>query len=667
MMGKETIPLGLAKEIPLNLLRLSEKNVRGVQAAEGIEALAADIALRGLLQSLCVRELRGEDGDGPAFEVVAGGRRFRALKYLAKKKKLAKSVTVPCVIVDTGEPLANSLAENVIRESLHPLDQFRAFQGLYEEAGQSIEEIAAAFGVTPAVVRQRLKLAAASPKLLALYASGELSLDQLIAFCVTDDRQRQETVYATLASSYDRSAYAIRRMLTMGSVRASDRRARFVGPDDYLAAGGVIARDLFEEDEGGFLENSDLLHRLVDEKLKREAGRIEAEGWGWVEAAPELAYGHSFGFGRIAGQRPVLTPEEEASYQALQNEYEGLIEDKERENELDEEVSARIDGLLEQLGAYENRHLVYNSGEMAKAGVFVSIAHDGALKIERGFVRPEHREQKLEEDGGPIRMAAARSRPAPNADAPKDLNKLPDRLLTGLLAYRTLALKAALADNPDAAQLVLLHTLAASLLYHDGFRYPLLDISACLAPVGSLAPALGESASANRLTQLRDGWAAKLPERSGDLWEALQNLEPSGRDELLAYLVSMTMRPVLPEPGSEALSAIAGLAKILSLDLTKEWQATASGYFEHVTRAQIIRAVEEAAGKEAAARIAHLKKTEMARAAEELVHKTGWLPWPLRAQGAGNEDTQDGTPVGPDVGPSCEDGSGEPLVLDRAA
>jgi ParB family chromosome partitioning protein len=90
MMGKEMIPLGLAMEIPLNLLRLSEKNVRSVQAAEGIEALAADIARRGLLQSLCVREVKGKDGEASIFEIVAGGRRFRALKYLAKKRKLAK-------------------------------------------------------------------------------------------------------------------------------------------------------------------------------------------------------------------------------------------------------------------------------------------------------------------------------------------------------------------------------------------------------------------------------------------------------------------------------------------------------------------------------------------------------------------------------------------------
>ncbi|MFX6214044.1 DNA-binding protein, partial [Acinetobacter baumannii] len=74
----------------------------------------------------------------------------------------------------------DSLAENSQREPLHPLDQFLAFQTLREQ-GQGDEAIAARFFVTPAVVRQRLKLAAVSEKLLALYAEDELTLDQLMA------------------------------------------------------------------------------------------------------------------------------------------------------------------------------------------------------------------------------------------------------------------------------------------------------------------------------------------------------------------------------------------------------------------------------------------------------------------------------------------------------
>ena len=75
------------------------------------------------------------------------------------------------------------LAENVQRAPLHPLDQFRAFLALRDK-GQSEEEIAAAFFVSVAVVRQRLRLAAVSPRLLDLYAEDGMTLDQLMAFTV---------------------------------------------------------------------------------------------------------------------------------------------------------------------------------------------------------------------------------------------------------------------------------------------------------------------------------------------------------------------------------------------------------------------------------------------------------------------------------------------------
>lgn len=77
----------------------------------------------------------------------------------------------------------DSLAENVQRAPLHPLDQFRAFQAMRDK-GRSKEEIAAAFFVAPGVVRQRLKLAAVSPVLLEAYAGEAMTLDQLMAFTV---------------------------------------------------------------------------------------------------------------------------------------------------------------------------------------------------------------------------------------------------------------------------------------------------------------------------------------------------------------------------------------------------------------------------------------------------------------------------------------------------
>lgn len=72
-------------------------------------------------------------------------------------------------------------------------------------------------------------------------------------------------------------------MLTEKSVRASDRRAMFVGLDAYEAAGGVVLRNPFQSDDGGWLEDIALLDGLVAEKRKAEAETIAGEGWKWIE------------------------------------------------------------------------------------------------------------------------------------------------------------------------------------------------------------------------------------------------------------------------------------------------------------------------------------------------------------------------------------------------
>jgi hypothetical protein len=136
------------------------------------------------------------------------------------------------------------------------------------QKGQSEEEIAAAFFVGVNVVKQRLRLAAVSEKLLDIYAEDGMSLDQLMAFTVTNDHARQEQVWEALQRSYSQEPYQIRRMLTERTVRASDRRALFVGIDAYEQAGGIVMRDLFQQDDGGWLENVALLDALVAEKLR---------------------------------------------------------------------------------------------------------------------------------------------------------------------------------------------------------------------------------------------------------------------------------------------------------------------------------------------------------------------------------------------------------------
>jgi ParB family chromosome partitioning protein len=199
------------------------------------------------------------------FEVPAGGRRYRALELLVKQKRLAKTAPVPCVVRDvTVEILAeeDSLAENIERAPLHPLDQFRAFQAMRDK-GMTEEEIAAAFFVDAAVVKQRLRLASVSPALLGIYAEDGMTLEQLMAFTVNPDHARQEQVWEASRIAGTKEPYQIRRMLTETTVRASDKRAVFVGVEAYEAAGGIVLRDLFQQDDGGWLQDPALLDRLV--------------------------------------------------------------------------------------------------------------------------------------------------------------------------------------------------------------------------------------------------------------------------------------------------------------------------------------------------------------------------------------------------------------------
>jgi ParB/RepB/Spo0J family partition protein len=184
---KQKIALSQSRDIPFNRLVLSQSNVRHVKAGVSIEELAQDIARRTLLQSLTVRPVLDTDGaETDMFEIPAGGRRYRALELLVKQKRLSRTAPIPCVVRTEGLAEEDSLAENIQRAPLHPLDQFRAFLALREK-GMCEDEIAAAFFVSVHVVKQRLKLASVSQKLLDAYAEDGMTLDQLMAFAVNPD------------------------------------------------------------------------------------------------------------------------------------------------------------------------------------------------------------------------------------------------------------------------------------------------------------------------------------------------------------------------------------------------------------------------------------------------------------------------------------------------
>ena len=648
-----TVEHGTTVFIPLNKLKKHPKNARKTPHSEAsIEAKAASIAAKGILQNLVVEPETNGEGEPTGFYLVSIGEGRRLAQMLrVKRKQIKKTEPIRCVIDTANDAAEISLDENVTREDLHPADQFERFRELSEDRGWGAEEIAARFGVTAHVVKQRMRLGAVSPKLLQVYRDGDLTLDQLMAFAITDDHARQEHVYENL--SYNRDPSIIRRDLTKMNVAATDRCAVFVGAQTYTDAGGNIIRDLFTEDRGGFFEDPALLDRLVIDKLESIAAEVQAtEGWKWVLVHIDFPHAHGM---RRAYPHPVeLSEEDTASYDAAQEELERLsAEWEDADIDLPPEVDTRLAELEAEIERIDAKRHAYDPDEIARGGMIVVLSHDGEARIERGFIRAEDEapEPKAaedgetaidgvrvngdgeiiedgDEDGGDI------SAPE-NEDVEEDGKRLSDPLIRDLTAHRTLGLRLALGEQPDMALVAVVHTLAAQTFYRGGGDAHCLEIRPTSNYLAAHAEGIEDAAAAKMLADRHAGWASDMPRDVANLWSFIAGLDHASLMALLAHCASLTVNAVkLPWESSKrrAHETADKLATAVALDMTAHWTPTVRAYLGRVTKAHIVAAVREALGDEAAERIADLKKQAMAESAEQLLAGTGWLPPVLRTE-----------------------------------
>ncbi|AYM82184.1 ParB-like nuclease [Agrobacterium tumefaciens str. Cherry 2E-2-2] len=658
--GTETKPaadtvIGREVLIPLNKLKKSPRNARKTpHGKETVETYAASIAAKGILQNLVVEPELDAVGVPTGFYFVTIGEGRRLAQMLrVKRKEIRKTEAIRCVIDTANDPFEISLDENVSRTSLLPADQFEAFLQLSQDRGWGAEEIAARFGVTAHVVKQRLKLGAVSPKLMQVYRDGELTLEQLQAFAVTDDHARQEQVYAGLG--YNREPWIIRRDLTRMHVQANDRKAVFVGPEAYTEAGGTIVRDLFTEDRGGYYDDPALLDRLVLEKLEGIAAEVQAEGWKWAEAF--IDFPHAHGFRRVYPHPVELSEEDVAAYAAAQDEFDRLTEEWENtDDDLPPDVDQRFAELEAEIERIDGLRHAYDPDKIARGGVFVVLNHDGTARIERGFIRPEDEAPEPEEgtdgetvidgvrvnghgeiiesgdydeDGSHISALAAEDEDTEDDDRP-----ISDLLTRDLTAHRTLGLRLALGEQPDMALIAVTHALAAQTFYREANAHA-LEIRPSSAQLGGHADGIEDTATAKLLADRHSGWAADMPQDVANLWGFIAALDPVSVMALFAHCASLTVNALkLPwENHKRRAHATADrLATALVLDMRQHWTPTVSTYLGRVTKAHILAAVQEAVGDEAVERIAAMKKQEMAEAAEQLLAGTGWLPPLLRTE-----------------------------------
>jgi len=641
--------ISLAKLVP------SPANTRRTGAGAGIEALAASIRAHGLLQSLVVRlKLDGTGEPTGRFEVVAGGRRLAALKLLAKQKRITKGAVIPCRVLD-GEGVDGieaSLAENVVRQDMHPADQFEAFQALHE-GGTGIADIAARFGVSAHTVRQRLRLACLSLALIQAYRDDVLTLDHLTAFAVTEDREAQERVFGQL-QDWQRTPDTIRRLLTHALIPATDRKVIFAGLHAYTAAGGMVQRDLFSEDRGGWITDAALLEQLVAERMEREAEAIRAEGWRWVAIGPD-AQAAAWNCRRVWPNRVALSEANEARRSELASRYDELAEEHNGNGEdLPDEVAAELERIEAELAALEAKEEAWQAEDMAIAGVVLTLASDGSLRAERGYVRAEDEPQPepvtpdvdgskgdgigetaTENDEGETPIGGTVTPIRGEAKAEDKAPALSATLQAELQAHRTAGLQAAIAGQSELAVRVLLHALATDAFYS---RYG--ETVACLhtypPALASACPGIADSPARQAMSKAEDEWRSRLPREHEALWGWLQDQDATTLLDLLAVCVARTVNA-----GSRAWTSPAGgqciaaqVATAVGLDMRPNWTATKDSYLGRVPKALILDAVREGAGAGVANRIAGSKKEVMVADAEQVLAGTGWLPAVLRVPGA---------------------------------
>lgn len=609
--------------VPLTKLVPSAINVRTTGRDKGIDGLAASIAARGLLQNLVVRET-----DGGKYEVVAGGRRLAALKHLCKAKKLPKSYMVPVQIVGEDDALEASLAENVMREQMHPADQFAAFAGLIAQ-GHSIEDVAARFGVTPGVVTRRMKLASLSPVIIEAFRADKLTLEQVMGFTVSEDHAEQEQVFADISEWHHPAERSrIVQLLTHEKMKTTDHRFRFIGEDAYIAAGGAITRDLFDDRDTGYAEDSALVLRLATERLTAMTPEVLAQGWKWIEVDPALTYDTLRTFTRIHPRRLELNEDDAARLSALAEEYDRLAEDGDTP---DDETSERLDTIDAEMESLRDKERAFDPAEMALAGGWLALHNDGSVKLELGYVRPEDR-PALDALRRPTRTDEqdenGNDDAEPVTQAPTG-PKVPEALLAELHAARTIALRLELVKRPDIALRVLAHSLAVREMSNGT---PVLTVhpSTTYIPASQRVGCPDETP----LNDQRSRWNMRIGGDASRMWDSIMALTDEDVLDLIAVL-SASLVDATYSKGQNGSAAKPGiyaekLAATLDLDMRQHWTPTAATYFGRVSKDAITEAVTEAASEAEAAKLAGLKKAAMAEEAAIIAADTTWLPAPLR-------------------------------------
>ncbi|PKB25289.1 ParB family protein [Novosphingobium kunmingense] len=630
----------MIKTIPLNKLVPSPRNVRRHNDPAADAELKASIAARGLLQNLIVRP-----GAKGKFEVEAGERRRKAMLALADAKVLPKDHEVTCLVLeDTAEgAIETSLAENFHRLAMNPADEAQAFASLIE-AGASIEDVARRFGLTVRFVEGRLRLAKLAPVVFEALASGEITLDLAKAYGATSDQAIQARVFEQVSTGYYApNPDSIRRMVLSGTVRGSDPRARLVGRDAYIAAGGLIERELFDDEDSEAWADVALLETLAAAKMEEQAKVLaEEQGLAWIKPTLDPYASHDLieGLVRLPAEPAPLTEAELARLDELDNSYDehaAILEDEDSAEEAVAAAEAAIEEIERECQDIRARPPVIAPELKSEAGMILVLSRDGTPVLQPVFYG------EREVDGGNDDAVEIVSGEAGEGRRRAALSK---RLVDELAMQRRDVLALHVASDPGLALDLMVFTLAdADTLDYRARSATTLRGGTPAGPIiGFEAKDAAASASlAEFKSGLDENWrgGANVSER----FDRFRALSDEARAAWLGHVVGRTLEASLNMAGERRIDFHDHLATLIGIDMAAWWRPTAANYFDRVSKAVILDALAAVGGPDLSGRFASVKKGDLAMSAERVFAGTyitevevreralAWVPEVMRFAG----------------------------------
>lgn len=610
--------------VKISSLFVAEENVR--QNEEGIPALADMIHAQGLIQNLTGFKEKKSGRSTGRHGVCAGGRRTRALQLLVEDGRLSGDDEVDMKLVPQALARIYSLMENQ-HVKMHPAEEFLAFKVMAEE-GQTVEEIAATFGVTPGVITRRLKLGNLAPEFLDMYKKGEAKIEELRVLCLTDDHDLQRKAWA--ASPNWNREHNLKEFLTQGEVSSTSKLAVFVGVEAYEAAGGTVRRDLFSTNDLCYLNDPALLSTLATEKLAKIAAELaESEKLAWVESHMSIDYHQLVTYKRarvVANEQSDEVKAEsadlDAKIEAIYERMEQLSADEETYDEQHDALQVEVDALNEKLEKLETNSTIIHPEDAPLCGAVVTLNWQGALEIHRDRLQPVVATDEDGEGDGATGTASgvepAKAKPVHSAALVKELT-----------AHRTAAMQAVLTTRPEVALVVLAHRLAKSVFTFYS-EESAAEITVTRPGLDSVSDAVANSPALAKMAQAKTEWEARFPKKGeGSVFAWLLDQPQTVVMDLLAFCTACGLNTV--QESERQNDAANRLSKAIDLDMSDWWEATPEAYFGRVSKAHTVSVVASAVSPEVAAPLSNLKKGEAAAAAAQNLTGKRWLPELLKS------------------------------------